>query len=52
MIDKLETDLATMSRKLENPPQDAAKVQKLGLDYVKVQKVLEQLMEEWGDLHG
>jgi ATP-binding cassette subfamily F protein 3 len=52
LIDQLEADLATLGHRLENPPQDPTKVQKLGIEYVKVQKELETLMEEWGELHG
>jgi ATP-binding cassette, subfamily F, member 3 len=52
LIDLLEADLAALAHRLENPPQDSAKVQKLGMEYVRVQKELEILMEEWGDLHG
>jgi ATP-binding cassette subfamily F protein 3 len=52
MIDQLEADLAALGHKLESPPKDAAKVQKLGTEYVRVQKELEGLMEEWGELHG
>jgi ATP-binding cassette subfamily F protein 3 len=52
LIDQLETDLATLAHRLENPPQDSAKVQKLGTEYVRVQKELEILMEEWGELHS
>jgi ATP-binding cassette subfamily F protein 3 len=51
LIDQLETYLATLAHRLENPPQDSAKVQKLGIEYVRVQKELEILMEEWGELH-
>jgi ATP-binding cassette subfamily F protein 3 len=51
-IDHLEAELSTLAHKLENPPKDAAKVQKLGNEYVRVQKELEDLMEEWGRLHG
>ena len=51
LIDRLEVHLATLARRLENPPQDIAKVQKLGTEYVKVQKELEILIEEWGQLH-
>jgi ATP-binding cassette subfamily F protein 3 len=51
-IDQLDDELAVLARKLENPPTDAAKIQKLGIDYVKVQKAIENLMEEWGKLHG
>ena len=52
MIDQLEDDLAALGHRLENPPADAAKVQKLGTEYVRVQKELEALMDEWGELHG
>jgi ATP-binding cassette subfamily F protein 3 len=51
LIAQLEVDLAALAHRLENPPQDSAKVQKLGLEYVRVQEELEILMEEWGDLH-
>ena len=50
-IERLEADLASLAIKLENPPQDAGKVQMLGNEYVKVQKELEILMDEWGILH-
>jgi hypothetical protein len=46
----LEADLAVLSHKLENPPNDAGKVQKLGTEYVRIQKELETLMDEWGEL--
>ena len=52
LIDQLEADLATLGHRLENPPKDTARVQKLGIEYVRVQKELETLMEEWGELHG
>jgi ATP-binding cassette subfamily F protein 3 len=52
LIDQMETDLATLAHRLENPPQDSSKVQKLGTEYVRVQKELETLMEEWGELHS
>jgi ATP-binding cassette, subfamily F, member 3 len=51
LISQLETDLAVLSRKLESPPTDMAKVEKLGNDYVKVQRELEALLDEWGQLH-
>jgi ATP-binding cassette subfamily F protein 3 len=51
-IDQMEAELAILAHKLENPPKDAARVQKLGNDYVRVQKELEELMEQWGKLHG
>jgi ATP-binding cassette subfamily F protein 3 len=51
VIDRLEDDLAVLTRKLENPPAEAGKVQKLGNEYVRIQKELDELMEEWGELH-
>ena len=50
-IEQLEAYLANLALKLEHPPQDAVKVQKLGTEYVKVQKELEMLMDRWGSLH-
>ncbi|MGE5124484.1 MAG: ribosomal protection-like ABC-F family protein [Acidobacteriaceae bacterium] len=50
-IGALEADLAALGRRLENPPPEASKVRKLGTEYVKVQKTLESLMDEWGELH-
>ena len=52
LIDQLEDNLAALGHRLENPPADAAKVQKLGTEYVRVQRELEALMDEWGELHG
>ncbi|HEX9091621.1 MAG TPA: ATP-binding cassette domain-containing protein, partial [Anaerolineales bacterium] len=51
MINRLEVDLATLARKLENPPKETEKVQKLGMEYVRVQAELDILLEEWGELH-
>ena len=51
LIEQLEADLATLAHRLENPPQDTVKVEKLGTEYVRVQKELEILMDEWGELH-
>ncbi len=50
-IDVLEDELAALGRRLEHPPKDAARVQKLGNDYVRVQQELDTLMDEWGKLH-
>jgi ATP-binding cassette subfamily F protein 3 len=50
-IEQLEAYLASLALKLEHPPQDAAKIHKLGTEYVKVQKELEMLMDRWGSLH-
>ncbi len=51
-ITSLEVEQAALSRKLENPPADPARVQKLGNEYVKVQAELDRLMKEWEDLHS
>ncbi|MBN2148732.1 MAG: ABC-F family ATP-binding cassette domain-containing protein [Anaerolineales bacterium] len=50
-ITNLEHELAFLAKKLENPPTDLTKVNKLGNEYVRVQKELDALMEEWGNLH-
>jgi ATP-binding cassette subfamily F protein 3 len=51
LISTLEAHLDTLSRRLENPPSDPVKVQRLGEEYVRVQKELEGLMAEWEQLH-
>jgi ATP-binding cassette subfamily F protein 3 len=51
-IDHLESDIAILGRRLENPPPDASQVQKLGTEYVRLQKELDALLEEWSQLHG
>jgi ATP-binding cassette subfamily F protein 3 len=43
----LEQQLAAISRRLESPPADPARVQKLGHDYVRLEQELEELMQEW-----
>jgi ATP-binding cassette subfamily F protein 3 len=52
LIAQLESELTILAHRLENPPQDTVKVQKLGMDYVRIQNELERLMDEWGELHG
>ncbi len=49
-ITELETQLAVISRQLENPPADPPKVHKLGSDYVRLQGDLEAMMKEWEGL--
>jgi ATP-binding cassette subfamily F protein 3 len=49
-IAELEAQLAAISRQLENPPADPAKVNKLGSDYVRLQGELENKMKEWEGL--
>ncbi|MEN6408883.1 MAG: ABC-F family ATP-binding cassette domain-containing protein, partial [Anaerolineaceae bacterium] len=49
-IAALEEKMKLTERQLENPPGDPQKVYILGQDYVRLQKSLESLMEEWADL--
>jgi ATP-binding cassette subfamily F protein 3 len=51
-IGALEEQLASLTRMLEKPPAEPAKVQKLGQDYVKIQDLLNELMIEWEQLHS
>ncbi|MCL4561823.1 MAG: ABC-F family ATP-binding cassette domain-containing protein [Chloroflexi bacterium] len=46
----LEAQMSALSRQLENPPDNPAKVQRLGSDYVRMQGELEQLLAEWEEL--
>ncbi len=43
----LEQELAAISRRLENPPTDPDQVQKLGNEYVRLERELEERIEEW-----
>jgi ATP-binding cassette subfamily F protein 3 len=52
LIASLEEQLAVISSRLENPPKDPAKVQKLGRDYVRLQDDLNNLMVEWEQLNN
>jgi len=47
LISTLETRLETLSKRLETPPTDPGKVNKLGSEYVQVQKDLDDLFQEW-----
>jgi ATP-binding cassette subfamily F protein 3 len=47
----LERDLAQISARLENPPEDSEKVQHLGEDYVELQNEINALLDEWEQLH-
>lgn len=47
----LEKKLYDLERKLETPPPDAGRVQKLGEDYVQLQEELNSLLSEWENLH-
>jgi ATP-binding cassette, subfamily F, member 3 len=46
-ITRLEEELAILARRLENPPADLGRVQKLGQDYTRCQSELDDLMDEW-----
>ena len=50
LIHTLEEQLAELSRRLENPPPDPRKVQKLGYDYAQTEARLQALLEEWSTL--
>jgi ATP-binding cassette subfamily F protein 3 len=47
----LERDLVGISMQLEDPPEDAEKVQLLGEDYVEIQNEINALLDEWEQLH-
>jgi len=49
-ITRLEWEMADISRQLENPPAESGLVQKLGQNYLKLQKKLDVLLNEWGEL--
>ncbi len=50
LVSLLETQLNELGLRLENPPSDPGKVQKLGKEYVEVQTRLEALLQEWEGL--
>jgi ATP-binding cassette subfamily F protein 3 len=52
LIHILEEQLAAIGKKLENPPPDPGKVQKLGEDYSGIETRLNELMREWESLHA
>jgi ATP-binding cassette, subfamily F, member 3 len=47
----VESEIAILSRKLETPPDDLAKVQRMGQEYADYQDELDRLMVEWEQLH-
>ncbi len=49
-IAALEAQMAVISRRLEQPPADPALVQKLGQEYVALERALEQRLEMWDTL--
>jgi ATP-binding cassette subfamily F protein 3 len=49
-IASLEAELADLGRKLENPPADPGKVARLGREYERVQKQMDEKLAEWEGL--
>jgi ATP-binding cassette subfamily F protein 3 len=50
-ISYLEAELAELSAQLQNPPADPDQVQRLGQEYVRTEKEVDALLEEWEQLH-
>ena len=50
-IAELETQLADLSHRLENPFVDPVSVKQMGSDYVRLQKELDDFFVEWESLH-
>ncbi|MEN4011655.1 MAG: ABC-F family ATP-binding cassette domain-containing protein [Bellilinea sp.] len=50
-IHALETRLAALSRRLENPPADPQQVRRLGEEFQQVQAALETQLNRWAELH-
>ena len=49
-ISTLEMQLSRLSQQLEIPPSDPGRVSRLGQEYQEKQKILEEHLEEWGNL--
>ncbi|PWH14378.1 MAG: ABC transporter ATP-binding protein [Anaerolineae bacterium] len=49
-IARLEAELADLTRKLENPPADPAKVAQLGREYERVQREMDEKLTQWEGL--
>jgi len=47
LIAGLEEHLAVVTSRLEKPPSDPGKVQRLGQDYLRLQNQIDELMQEW-----
>jgi ATP-binding cassette subfamily F protein 3 len=47
-IAALESQLAELGKKLENPPDNPAEVAKLGKEYATVQREMDEKLSEWG----
>ncbi len=51
LIATLEAQLDTLARRLEKPPADPTRVEKLGHEYVRIQREMDTLLSEWEGLH-
>jgi predicted nucleic acid-binding Zn-ribbon protein len=51
-IAALETEMAELGRKLEDPPKDTALVRKWGNRYAALQKEMDLLLWEWEGLQS
>ncbi len=51
-IAALESELAELGRKLENPPPDPLKVAQLGREYERIQKQMDEKLAEWEGLQA
>jgi ATP-binding cassette subfamily F protein 3 len=51
-ITLLETQMAEIGRKLENPPKDTALVRKWGNQYAALQVEMDQLLDDWEGLQS
>jgi hypothetical protein len=51
-IAELESELATLSSALENPPADTTVVTRLGREYASIQKKMDEKLNEWEKMQG
>jgi ATP-binding cassette subfamily F protein 3 len=51
-IATLESELATLSSALENPPADTTVVTRLGQEYASIQKKMDEKLSEWEKMQG
>lgn len=52
VIAALESELGTLSAALENPPAEAAAVARLGQEYARLQKEMDEKLNEWEKMQG
>ena len=49
-IAALERQLAAISKQLENPPEDPGKVQHLGSEYVRIERQMDEMLNQWDEM--